>query len=251
MPHSASRQAGLLPGSSSDETPSAAAPSVTTLYPIEQTPVVVRMVDSESALRAAVQVRHRAYARHLPELAESLQEPEPLDRQPGVAVLLVERKDDGEPVGTMRIQLSRPGPLALAGSIEMPHWLRGQLLAEATRLAIDASGRHRRLVKAMLFKAFYRHCLQCAVDWMVITARPPLDRQYESLLFVDVFPGQPPIAMRHVGNVPHRVLAFEMATADRRWREAGHPLYGFFCRTVHPDVRVGLPMGAGSGPTEG
>jgi hypothetical protein len=73
---------------------------------------------------------------------------------------------------------------------------------------------------------------------MVIGARSPLDRQYESLLFQDVFPGRGYVPLAHAGNIPHRVLAFEMATADARWRAAQHPLYALFCRTHHPDIDV-------------
>jgi hypothetical protein len=71
---------------------------------------------------------------------------------------------------------------------------------------------------------------------MVITARAPLDRQYESLLFKDVFGAGEYIPMRHVGNIPHRVLAFEVGSARARWAAANHPLLNFMCGTHHPDI---------------
>jgi hypothetical protein len=73
---------------------------------------------------------------------------------------------------------------------------------------------------------------------MVIGARPPLDKRYAGLLFRDVLPDARLVPLRHAGNVPHRVLAFEIRTAQARWAEAGHPLFGFFCRTLHPDIDV-------------
>jgi hypothetical protein len=71
---------------------------------------------------------------------------------------------------------------------------------------------------------------------MVIGARSPLDRMYEALLFEDVFPGRGTIPLKHAGNLPHRILAFELETAEARWRAARHPLLDLFVHTSHPDI---------------
>ncbi len=85
----------------------------------EYLPFTVRVVDTEAALHKAVQIRHAAYARHIaPHLALALQAPEALDRVPGAVVLLAESKVDGSPLGTMRIQTNRHGPLTLEQSVE-------------------------------------------------------------------------------------------------------------------------------------
>jgi hypothetical protein len=203
----------------------------------QRMPFTVRIACSEAELEQAVQIRHAAYARHVPALAQLLSAPEAGDRDADATVLLAESKLDGEPLGTMRIQTNRRRPLAIEQSVALPAWLRHRTLAEATRLGVTAS-RVGRVVKVLLFKAFYLYCRRAGVDWMVIGARSPLDRQYESLLFQDVYPGRGFVPLAHAGNIPHRVLCFEMATADARWRQAEHPLYGLFCRTHHPDINV-------------
>src|SRR5512134_3017728 len=203
----------------------------------QRMPFTVRIASSEAELEQAVHIRHAAYARHVPALAELLRAPEAGDRDADATVLLAESKLDGEPLGTMRIQTNRSRPLAIEQSVALPAWLRQRTLAEATRLGVTAN-RVGRVVKVLLFKAFYLYCKRTGVDWMVIGARSPLDRQYESLLFQDVFPGRGFVPLAHAGNIPHRVLAFEMATADARWRQGQHPLYGLFCRTHHPDINV-------------
>lgn len=203
----------------------------------QRMPFTVRIARSEAELEQAVHIRHAAYARHVPALAQLLRAPEAGDRDADATVLLAESKLDGEPLGTMRIQTNRQRPLAIEQSIALPAWLRHRKLAEATRLGITAD-RVGRIVKVLLFKAFYLYCRRTGVDWMVIGARSPLDRQYESLLFQDVYPGRGFVPLAHAGNIPHRVLCFEMATADARWRQAEHPLYGLFCRTHHPDINV-------------
>jgi hypothetical protein len=202
---------------------------------VQRLPFTVSIVRDDERLRKAVTMRHAAYARHVPELADLLKAPEPLDHDEGCVVLLAESRLDGSPLGTMRIQTNRYRPLAMEQSVELPDWLQGCDLAEATRLGITL-GRIGRLVKTMLFKAYFRYCEQAEIDWMVIGGRAPLDRQYEALLFKDVFPERGFIPLRHASNIPHRVLAFEVATAEARWSAARHPLYDFVFRTHHPDL---------------
>ncbi len=203
----------------------------------ERLPFTVRIVRDEATLGKAVQLRQAAYGRHVPELAKQLNEPEKHDHAPGSVVLLAESKLDGQPLGTMRIQTSRHSPLWLEQSVTLPDWLQGRSLAEATRLGVS-NGSVGRLAKTAIFKAYYQYCAQEGIDYMVIAGRSPLDRQYESLLFQDVFPDLGFIPMRHAGNIPHRVLAFEIATAEQRWRMASHPLFTFVFRTRHPDIMI-------------
>jgi hypothetical protein len=71
---------------------------------------------------------------------------------------------------------------------------------------------------------------------VVIAARTPLDRQYAALLFRDVYGEKEFIPLAHAANIPHRVMAFEVGTAERRWHAADHPLYDFMITTHHPDI---------------
>lgn len=205
---------------------------------VERLPFTVTVARSDEQLRKAVTMRHAAYARHVPALAELLKAPEAWDYDEGSVVLLAESKLDGSPLGTMRIQTNRRRSLAIEQSVELPEWLQDCGLAEATRLGVTL-GRVGRVVKTMLFKAYFRYCQQAEIDWMVISGRAPLDRQYEALLFKDVFPQRGFIPMRHVGNILHRVLAFDVATAEERWAAANHPLFDFVFRTHHPDLELG------------
>jgi hypothetical protein len=200
----------------------------------------VRAIDSQDDLFKAVAIRYEAYSRHLPELGRRLTAPEPADTQPGYTVLLAENRLDGSPLATVRLQTNAFGPLALQQSIELPPWLQGRTLAEATRLAVSESVRGR-FVTLVMFKAFFQFCLANDIEWMVVCARPPLDRIYLSLLFEDVVPGGAYVPLKHSANIPHRALAFNVFTAEPRWRTAGHPLYSFMGLTLHPDIRVGAP----------
>jgi len=201
-------------------------------------PFTVRIASDERQMEKAVMLRQAAYARHLPDFAAQLRKPEAADFDPGSVVLFAESKFDGSVLGTMRIQTNSFGSLGIEESVELPDWLQGASLAEATRLGVS-EGHEGRLVKTVLFKAYFLYCQRAKIDWMVITARKPLDRQYEALLFKDVFAPREYIPMHHVGGIPHRVMAFHIATAEMRWTESNHPLYGFMCNVIHPDIDLG------------
>lgn len=200
----------------------------------EWMPFTVRIAVSESDLERAVGIRRSAYGRHLPEFAETMTV-EDCDRAPGTTVLLAESKFDGAPLGTMRIQTNQFTPLPVQSSVQLPVWCNSGRLAEATRLAV-AGGSPGRVVKAMLFKTLFLFCEQRQVDWMIITARSPIDREYEAMLFKDIFGERQFLPMSHVGGLPHRVMAGEVSVARREWREAGHPLFNFVFQTRHPDI---------------
>lgn len=200
-------------------------------------PFTVKIVHSEADLEKAIRVRHSAYARHLPDLAKTLREPEILDHAKGVVILLAESKLDGSPLGSARLQSNVFQSLAVEQSIELPIWLAGKSMIEVTRLSIT-EGKAGRLVKTLLMKAMYQYWVENEIDYAIATGRTPIDRQYEQLLFTDLFPNQGFIPLRHVANVPHRVMALCINTLEQRWENASHPLYKLFFHTTHPDISI-------------
>jgi hypothetical protein len=197
-------------------------------------------VRTQAELDKAVLIRQAAYDRHLPDFAKSLVKPEAADYEKGTVVLLAESKDDGSPLGTMRIQTNAYKPLCLEQSINLPQWLKELPMAEATRLGVtnQVGGR---LVTTALFKAFYMYCQQIGVEWMVIAGRAPVDRMYQRMLFEDVVPSQGFIPLAHANNLPHRVMSFNVKTAFERWSAVNHPLLNFAALTHHPDITLDVP----------
>lgn len=203
----------------------------------ETLPFTVKRVRTELDLAKAVQIRHAAYARHVPNLAQSLRVPEELDFDSDVIVLLAESKLDGSALGTTRIQTNCHQQLSVEHSIELPVWLQGHRLAEVTRLGVN-EGRIGRIVKIALIKACFQYCEQNDIEWALAAGRAPIDRQYEHLLFSDIFPEVGYIPLQHAGNLPHRIMAFEIESGYARWHKAAHPLLNFFCHTHHPDINI-------------
>ncbi len=211
---------------------------------VERLPFTVKRVRSDEDMWKAVRVRHAAYARHIPAFAQTLSAPEESDYAEGAVVLLAESKLDGSPLGSARIATNLYDPLCVEGSIVLPAWLQQRRLAEVTRLSVN-EGRIGQVVKTALLKACVSYCQDNAIEWALATGRAPIDRQYERLLFVDLFADKTPVPLKHVGNIPHRVMAFEIDTIEQRWSKARHPLLDFFCRTDHPDIAIGASADGG------
>lgn len=212
---------------------------------IEYLPFTLRLVHDEASLIRAVGLRQEAYARHMPDFAAKLTHPEASDTRSDVVILLAESKLDGVPLSTMRIQTNAQGPLMLEDSLPLPNEYRGRRLAEATRLGV-AGTREGQLAKRLMFKAYFLLCLSWGVDRMVITARRPLDRQYEALTFSDVVEGAGYVPMKHVGDIPHRVLDMDVPSAETVWRAIRHPMTRFVFDTDHPDLDITPPAIFGS-----
>jgi hypothetical protein len=200
-------------------------------------PFTIRVVSNIRDLEKAVRIRHAAYMRHIPGFAHELTLPEKADSEEGVVVLLAESKLDGSPVGTMRIQTNAYKPLALEQSVTLPASMRTKHLAEATRLGVTQE-RVGRMVTTALFKAFFLYCRQHHIDYMVIAARTPIDRQYDRLLFQDVYPELGYIPLKHAGQMPHRIMALDVNGAETSWTNAQQPLLKFILHTFHHDINV-------------
>ena len=203
----------------------------------ERLPFTVKIVRTEEEMGKAVYIRHSAYARHVPEIAELLSIPESFDYADGSIVLLAESKLDGTPLGSMRLQTNRYTSLKLEASVDLPEWLRNKPLAESSRLGVVGKSMGR-LVKVALFKAFFMYCQEEGIDWIVLTARPILDKQYETFWFKDVFPDLGYIPMRHDANIPHRVMALNVSSIEPGWKSSNHPLYDMFFITYNPDINI-------------
>jgi hypothetical protein len=204
---------------------------------VQRFPFVIKIAKTPAELQKAVEVRRSAYGRHLPELAAKMDVPDALDLHPDVSVLLVESKLDGEALGTARIQVNYTSPLCVEQAVTLPLWMKGQRLAEVTRLGV-VSGRSGMLAKLALWKACFFFWEATQVQWAIAAGRAPLDQQYLDLAFKDLFPDLGYIPLGYAGDVPHRIMAFEIPTAYRRWKESSHRLFDFIFLTDHPDIQL-------------
>lgn len=213
----------------------------------------LQLVSSSTDLLDACTVRALAYGHHLPEMGRRLAEPDDLDFASGTSVFLCREKSDGLATGTMRIQSSAFGPLLMEGSLKLPPWLQSATRAEITRLAVRVGADP--LTRLSLWKASYQFCRANGLHWMVVGARnEALIRNYKRLGFIDVFAPDQLMPLAHTGGLPHRIMAFDTTSAQRRWGEMRHPLYNFVFDTLHADLEASWrlqqrqpPVGPGDG----
>jgi len=196
----------------------------------------VRVARGDADVAAACEVRATAYGEQAPELGRAVVAPDDLDAKPDTTVVIARSKVANTPVGTVRIVANTDRPLQIERAVPLPEQLRAGVAAEVTRLAVVPRRRDPTL-RLALMKAVYLTCLARQVRWIVIGARTPgLVRQYTMLGFTDIVDGGLCAPLEHAGRLPHRVLVFDVTSAERHWHASSHPLYEFMVRTHHPDI---------------
>lgn len=202
---------------------------------IEYLPFTIERVRTSEQLAQCTRLRKDRYGRHLPQFALKLAFPESEDSRNRSSIFLATSKTDGSPLATSRLQTNFQAPLPLEQAIFLPEYLRVSKVAEATRFVVSG-GPQARMVRSAVLKQIYLACASLQVEWIVIGARPPLEKLYLGLMFQDVFPDASLVPLPYADNIPHRVLALRIPEVEPSWRKANHPLYEFFFRTFHPDL---------------
>lgn len=199
----------------------------------------LRAVESYEDLLRACSVRAQAYGHKNPDYRDSMAVPDAVDASPWTAVFLCEDKATGHPVGTMRVQSTTTGEsgLEIEKYIAPPPELARHGRAEITRLAAVIGADP--FVRLALWKAGYLHCMAVHARWLLMGVRKPsLLRAYEQMGARDIYDDRRTVPLGHAGNLPHRVLGLDIASCERNWRAARHPLLDFMVGTVHPDIAL-------------
>jgi len=196
----------------------------------------VAIVKSEADLQRVQALRQAAYGHHLPALASTFGQADPVDRWPDVTVFFAEDKATRRVVGSARLQSNRSQPLQIERSIVLPRQLRGKLIAEVTRMTVISGYAHP--VKLALVKAIHLYCIAMQIGGIVCASRPSLMRQYLNLGFEDLYGDDRLAPMAHGGGLEHRVLFRDTVTSEAHSRARKHPDYAFVFRTYHPDIEV-------------
>jgi hypothetical protein len=229
-----------------DDLRASAPPLVNTLPVGEPLAFRVAIVGSEVDLLRVQDLRQAAYGHHLPALAATFGQPDPVDRWPDVTVFFAEDKATRRVVGSARLQCNRSQPLQIERSTALPPSLRGKLLAEVTRMTVIAGYAHP--VKLALVKAIHLYCISAQIGGIVCASRPSLMRQYLNLGFEDLYGDCRLVPMAHGGGMDHRVLFRDTVTSEAHNRARKHPDYEFVFRTYHPDIEVFDPVARVSEP---
>jgi hypothetical protein len=198
----------------------------------------VREVTTREELASVCALRAACYARHAPALREVMAEPDEIDVAPSTTVFSCRDKASGAVIGSMRVvHNTRGGRLEIEDFLEVPPSMAGSRRGELTRLAVLPGADP--LVKPALWKAGYLLCLELGVEWLILGARKPgLIKQYEYLGARDLYGDGRTVLLGHGWQLPHRVFAFNVQTAEEDWYAGRHRLLRFMVETEHPDIAL-------------
>ncbi len=197
----------------------------------------LELASRKQDLDDACVVRSETYGHHLPGLYDVLRRPDVIDLDPATAIFLCRDKTTGRALGTARIQTTRTGPLLIEQCAEAPPHMKRQDRAEISRFSAVRGADP--LVKLALWKASYLYCQAVQARWMIIGARSEaLVRQYQRLGFSDLYDDRRMVPLSYAGGVAHRILAFDVVTAERTWLASDNPLYHFIFETTHRDIQL-------------
>jgi hypothetical protein len=155
------------------------------------------------------------------------------DRHPATGLLLLEEAATGTPIASMRVQDSRHGPMELSRLVDLGALVPGREwpLLQCARLA---AVRHPRRIAALfaLMKAMWLRALADGVQNLIL-ATPYWSRwMYEALQFTDL--GDAAAFAHPLSGAAHRVMIFDVPSAEARLEGAGNPLAAQLFRTHHP-----------------
>ena len=156
-----------------------------------------------------------------------------IDHHPATGLLLLEEATTGTPIASMRVQDSRAGPVELARLVELGALVPGREwpLLQCARLA---AVRHPKRMAALfaLMKAMWRRALADGVQNLIL-ATPYWSRwMYEALQFTDL--GDAAAFAHPLSGAAHRVMLFDVPSAQSRLEGAGNPLAAQLFHTQHP-----------------
>lgn len=206
----------------------------------EDLPFRVRIANPQEDLDRILDLRSRAYGRHLPEMAKRLEQAEPDDLRDDALLLIAESKSTGQLLGSIRLVTNVATALSIEHETKLPEPFRNRYLLEARRLTV-CNGPEGRMTTPALIKAIYEVSFHCGMDIVLITARHPVDRMYRAMQFQDALDGKE-LLLPDVNNVPHKLYFMEVATADSTWRAVNWPFYPFLAKTLHPDIGIDFEM---------
>lgn len=199
-------------------------------------PFRITIARTQDQLDKAVALRATTFGRKSLELATVLGKPDEFDYADGTVVLIAECKATGDCLGTMRIASNLVETLSQERHPNFPADLSGRRIARAERLGVRP-GKNATLAKLTLFKALHRYCLAVQIDWIIVLATPPRDRDYRLLGFSKIM-ADSVFESRLNPGMYQSVLALNAHAAERQFHSVGHHLYSFMIGTWHPDIEI-------------
>lgn len=193
--------------------------------------VSVRPATSIDDLHRIATLRYKGY-RCFDSVTSALDD---LDFAANCLLLVAETPQRGI-VGTVRL-LEGGGEIELDRFVDVEGIaaLRGRSFVEGTRLVVPLC-REALVIKALLCKAFWLHCLARRRDYLLLSSKDHIADFYRFMLMEDL--GAPGAYVHaRLNNTPHRTYLLHAESAPRLYEEHNHPYAELLLHTPH-DIRL-------------
>ncbi len=201
-------------------------------------PFRVRLARTPSDIKRAIGLRPSKYAKRAPDYLDLLEGAEEEDLTPGSIVVFAESTANNEVLGTLRLQYNVVQPLKEEGMECLMGFMPTGKLMGISRLTIISS-ESRSEIKFALFKAATKICQALQANWMIVTALPPMDVQFVSVMAFKAL--MPPGATFSEPGFPDRkfsLLGLEVSRVSEIWGKHDPGLRQYMLDEYSPEIEV-------------
>jgi hypothetical protein len=201
-------------------------------------PFRVRLARTPQDVKRVIGLRPGKYAKRAPEYLDLLQGAEEEDMTPESIIVFAEDVNDRNVLGTLRLQFNLAQPLKEQGIAAISEFIPNGRLMGISRLTI-VSTESRSEIKFALFKAATKLCQALQANWMIVTALPPMDVQFVSVMaFKSLLP--PGTVFSEPGSPDRKfnLLGLDVSRVSEIWGAHDPELRTYMLEEYSPEIDV-------------
>ncbi len=198
----------------------------------------IKLARMPQDIRRVISIRPEKYARRAPDYLDSLYSAESEDVTPGAVIVFAEDIRTGEVLGTLRLESNFSHPLKEELIDELSTYLPKGRLLTISRLVI-LSKLARSDIKYAMFKAATKICQVLQVNWVIVTALPPMDQQFVHVLAFDyLMPSEQTFAEPGFPDRRFCLLGLEVSRFSEVWEVHNPKVRKYFLEDHSPELEL-------------
>jgi hypothetical protein len=198
----------------------------------------VRLARTPRDIKRAISIRPEKYAKHDPSFLLELVGAEADDVSADSIVIIAEDVERGDVLGTFRMEGNFNSAIYEEHIPEIKqHVPRGRLVS-VSRLVVSSIDT-RSEIKFALFKAAVKLCQAFQVNWLIVSALPPMDRQFGSVLaFEHLLPAGHYFERPDVPGAKFLLMGLEIAKSNENMLRHDPGLFRYFFEEFTPEIEI-------------
>jgi hypothetical protein len=198
----------------------------------------VRLARTVNDIRRAISIRPEKYAKHDPSHLIELIGAEKEDVSPASIVIIAEDISDNSILGTFRLEGNFVSPILEEEIPGLAKFIPIGRLVSISRLVV-VSPYSRAEIKFALFKAAVKLCQALQVNWIIVSALPPMDRQFGAVLpFRHLMPNGHTFHRPDNTSAEFCLMGLDIANAENLMSKQDPLLAKYFFYDFTPEIEV-------------